>query len=52
MSNIFVDTSGWGNLVDCSSFIIMEQQKLNQALTNDHHFEQAGFIKLLHFDSS
>lgn len=34
------------SLVDCSSFAIM-QQHLSQALTNDHHFEQAGFIRLL-----
>ena len=35
------------SLVDCSSFIIMQQEKLTEALTNDHHFEQAGFIRLL-----
>lgn len=35
------------SLVDCSSFAIMQQQHLSQALTNDHHFEQAGFIRLL-----
>jgi uncharacterized protein len=35
------------SLVDCSSFAIMQQQNISQALTNDHHFEQAGFIRLL-----
>jgi uncharacterized protein len=35
------------SLVDCSSFVIMQQNKITQALTNDHHFEQAGFIRLL-----
>jgi uncharacterized protein len=35
------------SLVDCSSFSIMQQQNITQALTNDHHFEQAGFIRLL-----
>lgn len=35
------------SLVDCSSFIIMQQQNISYALTNDHHFEQAGFIRLL-----
>jgi predicted nucleic acid-binding protein len=32
----------WG-LTDCSSFSIMKEQKINLALTDDHHFEQAGF---------
>lgn len=35
------------SLVDCSSFIIMQQHKIQQALTTDHHFDQAGFIRLL-----
>lgn len=35
------------SLVDCSSFVLMKQQNLTQVLTNDHHFEQAGFIRLL-----
>jgi predicted nucleic acid-binding protein len=33
--------------VDATSFIIMEQLGLQEALTTDHHFEQAGFIRLL-----
>ena len=35
------------SLVDCASFVIMRQRKLTQALTTDHHFEQAGFVRLL-----
>jgi predicted nucleic acid-binding protein len=35
------------SLVDCSSFAIMQQQNISVALTSDHHFEQAGFVRLL-----
>lgn len=35
------------SLVDCSSFIVMQQRSIMEALTNDHHFEQAGFVRLL-----
>jgi uncharacterized protein len=35
------------SLVDCSSFAIMQQLNINQTLTSDRHFEQAGFIRLL-----
>jgi uncharacterized protein len=35
------------SLVDCSSFVVMQQRNIAQALTNDHHFEQAGFVRLL-----
>lgn len=34
-------------LTDCSSFIIMRERGLTDALTGDNHFEQAGFIALL-----
>jgi predicted nucleic acid-binding protein len=37
---------GW-SLTDCISFVIMEQYGLTDALTTDHHFEQAGFNVLL-----
>jgi len=37
---------GW-SLVDCASFVIMQQRHLTDALTTDHHFEQAGFVRLL-----
>ena len=35
------------SLVDCSSFIVMRENKITEALTTDHHFEQAGFVRLL-----
>ena len=37
---------GW-TLTDCTSFVVMEQQGITQALTGDRHFEQAGFRALL-----
>lgn len=30
------------SLTDCLSVVVMEQRRLNEALTTDHHFEQAG----------
>jgi predicted nucleic acid-binding protein len=36
----------WG-LIDCVSFVVMRQEGIQQALTFDHHFEQAGFQALL-----
>ena len=35
------------SLVDCSSFVLMRENNILEALTTDHHFEQAGFIRLL-----
>ncbi|HEX8230861.1 MAG TPA: hypothetical protein VF826_16315 [Chloroflexia bacterium] len=35
------------SLVDCSSFVVMRQRGIQEALTTDHHFEQAGFTRLL-----
>ncbi|MCK6484275.1 MAG: PIN domain-containing protein [Phycisphaerae bacterium] len=35
------------SLTDCISFVVMEQHDLSDALTGDHHFEQAGFRALL-----
>jgi predicted nucleic acid-binding protein len=31
------------SLTDCTSFIIMEDERIREALTADHHFEQAGY---------
>jgi predicted nucleic acid-binding protein len=36
----------WG-LTDCLSFVVMKERGINQALTTDGHFEQAGFEILL-----
>ncbi|MGQ9533500.1 MAG: type II toxin-antitoxin system VapC family toxin [Desulfotomaculales bacterium] len=37
---------GW-SLTDCISFVLMKRRGIFQALTTDHHFEQAGFVRLL-----
>jgi hypothetical protein len=34
-------------LVDCISFEVMRAHGIKEALTADHHFEQAGFVPLL-----
>ncbi len=36
----------WG-LTDCISFVVMTQENIAEAFTSDHHFQQAGFVKLL-----
>jgi predicted nucleic acid-binding protein len=36
----------WG-LVDCISFVVMQERGVQQALTPDHHFVQAGFTSLM-----
>ena len=35
------------SLTDCISFVVIEDHGITEALTADHHFEQAGFIALL-----
>ena len=36
---------GW-SLTDCTSFVVMRDRGITEALTGDKHFEQAGFIPL------
>ena len=41
----------WG-VTDCLSFVVMQRHGIDQALTSDGHFEQAGFRALLRGDAS
>jgi predicted nucleic acid-binding protein len=34
------------SLTDCISFVTMQERGIKDALTGDHHFEQAGFHAL------
>jgi predicted nucleic acid-binding protein len=34
------------SLTDCISFVVMNDDRLTEALTGDHHFQQAGFTAL------
>jgi predicted nucleic acid-binding protein len=36
----------WG-LTDCISFVVMQDRRIMQAFTSDHHFVQAGFKRLM-----
>jgi len=40
------DDKEW-TLTDCTSFIVMRDHRIAEALSGDHHFEQAGFTALL-----
>jgi uncharacterized protein len=35
------------SLTDCISMFVMEDKGIREVLTNDHHFEQEGFIILI-----
>jgi uncharacterized protein len=35
------------SLTDCISFVVMDAEGITEALTADHHFEQAGFVALM-----
>ena len=35
------------SLTDCISLVVMQRHQITEALTADHHFEQAGYISLL-----
>ena len=39
----------WG-LIDCVSFIVMRENNITDALTNDKHFQQVGFNALMRKD--
>lgn len=36
----------WG-LTDITSFVVMKENNISDAFTNDHHFEQYGFHILI-----
>jgi predicted nucleic acid-binding protein len=40
------EDKGWG-LVDCASFAVMQDLGITEAFTDDRHFKQAGFRRLL-----
>ena len=45
---LFVDRPDkYWSLVDCISFVVMKQRRLQEALSTDRHFVQAGFRALL-----
>jgi len=43
---LFRHTDKEYSFTDCTSFVVMRELKLREALTTDHHFTQAGFVIL------
>ena len=39
------------SLTDCFSMMLMRKRKISQVLTTDRHFEQEGFVILIHGNS-
>lgn len=35
------------SFTDCTSFVVMRESRLTEALTTDRHFREAGFVALL-----
>ena len=35
------------SLCDAVSFVVMAERRITDSLTTDHHFDQAGFVRLL-----
>ncbi len=35
------------SLTDCTSIVVLQKERIEQVFSSDHHFEQAGFVKLL-----
>jgi predicted nucleic acid-binding protein len=35
------------SLTDCTSFAVVRARGISEALTGDHHFEQAGFVAMM-----
>ena len=35
------------SLTDCTSIVVLQKEHIEQVFTSDHHFAQAGFVKLL-----
>ena len=54
---VAADTEAWAllgarldkqwSLVDASSFVLMQRFGLSEVVTTDHHFSQAGFVRLI-----